>query len=407
MRPAAGDWQSAFGGALLAALVNFRKPETVNLNAWAALTAITLSAFVSYAIIRTAWLPYEAAQSLAVEAVTALAVNLLLTAWLVRTPRDVIIFLVSMVAVATAASVFIGLLELRDGSPLPVAPFYRSRVAPVVAIVLIYFACIRQKVTLTAVPLLALAGLLVFFGLATDMRAAAVLYVPAILIALVFLAANRQLAAVCMTVIVLVIAYTSHVVMNGDRAAAKFHSYSPTVTREDTPPTYQVDIPACLKKAEVFLQGRVPSETELRHVCNRFFTLDDRDGRLRLVLHALTSTPSPMFGAGLGRYEFVDAARPDSPPGRYTYPHNIIAEAYHSAGLIGLVLMALSMALAIVLAIRACSNVAIPVSLLLAVPVFAALSSLVGGNLYDARLLWVFPIIMAALTPEGSREAGR
>jgi O-antigen ligase len=118
------------------------------------------------------------------------------------------------------------------------------------------------------------------------------------------------------------------------------------------------------------------------------------------------SNPSPLFGAGLGRYEFIDAARPRSEAERYTYPHNILAEAYHATGLIGLGLIGLAMGTAIVLVLRACMARATPLAVLMAVPAFTAMAAMTGGNLYDARLLWIVPVAMAALArPNPMQEA--
>jgi hypothetical protein len=295
----------------------------------------------------------------------------------------------------------IGFLELTDGSPLPIVPFYSGRMLIVGAMILLFFACVGTR-SGVAIAVAAAAGVLIFLGLTSNMRVAAIFYVIAWLIACLLLTAQREYRAAVLGTFILALAYLAHGTVNGTRAVDKWNAYSPTVVREDAPPAVPIDVRACLDKSADLLEGHTPAARELRYMCNRFFSIDDQDARIRLILHAIASNPSPVFGAGFGRYAFIDAARPRSAADRYTYPHNILAETFHATGLIGLGLIGLSIAAAIVIALRACMASPTPVGVLMTIPAFTAMAAMTGGNLYDARFLWILPIAMAALSAEGS-----
>jgi hypothetical protein len=362
--------------------------------------------FAVYGTAFTPWLGQGQPAWGLVEPVPALAASVLLAVWLVRTRADAVLFLGALAAFIAVAGFGIGVVQLVDSSPLPVVPFYSSRMLVAGAIVVLYGVCAESRAPALMVMGAALAGLLIFAGLSSNMRVAAVFYALAWLLTSLFLAAQRNYAAILIGVVVLVGAYVAHGALKGQHASDKWNAYSPTITREDAPPAPTFDKAACLGKSAKLLQGRNPDGQELRHMCNRFFTLDDQDGRMRLILHAAVSNPSPLFGAGLGRYEFIDAARPRSEADRYTYPHNILAEAYHATGLIGLGLIGFAIGAAIVLALRACLARGTPLAVFMTVPAFTAMAAMTGGNLYDARLLWIVPVAMTALArPNPTQEA--
>lgn len=314
-----------------------------------------------------------------------------------RTRDDARLFLAATAACLSAAGIGLALYQAGDASPLPVAPFFASRGLFTGAVGLLYLAWAEVSRRQARLLLLALACLLLFLGLNSEMRVAVLLYPAALGTALLLLAARRRLEVMFAILAITGAAYALHGLANAETAAAKFHSYAPTVVRDDTPPPHEPDVAACLARAGALLDT-VPSGSELRALCNRFFTLDDRDARIRLALHAIASNRSLLAGSGLGTYCFVDAARPDSPAGLYAYPHNILAEVFHATGLAGLALLSTSIMTALMLALRAAIEGHPAVAILTAIPVFAAAASLLGGDLYDARYLWIIPIVLTTLT---------
>lgn len=394
----------AIVGALIAAFLMSRRP-VAPVDAWSAMMALAVAMFAAYGVGLSGVIPGGQVPWLAVEPVVTLAVDVLLIVWFVRTRRDAMLFLGTLGALIGLAGFSIGLIEHADGSPLPLVPFYSSRMLIVGAMILLFFACAATRAG-PAVALAAAAALLIFIGLTSNMRVAAVFYGVAWLVACLLLTAQRNYRAVLLGLFILAAAYLAHGTINGRSAVDKWNAYSPTIVREDAPAAAPVDVSACLGKSADLLDGRTPAPPELRYMCNRFFSIDDQDARIRLILHAIMSNPSPVFGAGFGRYTFIDAARPRSPADRYTYPHNIVAESYHAAGLIGLGLLGLSIAVAIVTALRASIATGLPIAVLMAIPAFTGMAALTGGNLYDARLLWLLPAIMAALASQPSISEG-
>jgi hypothetical protein len=315
-------------------------------------------------------------------------------------PAQVRRFLASSAVVVTLVAVAVLTVSAFDASPLPVIPFYASRTFVVGAFICIFLCLAQPPRMLTVIGGAVVATFLVYAGLASIMRAAAVMSILAGCFALPMLMARRQWTAAATVCFVFCMGFGAHAGVHGHAIQQKLKAYAPigpgiTAATSETSPAERL----CAQRIES-VTGRSLLPEDRHHACNNALLVTDTDARLRLLLHAYDSNRSRMLGSGLGAYEFIEASRPFYPVGRYSYPHNLAAEVFYGTGLAGIALVGLTMLVALAIALRTFMASRQPLAILIAVPVFTGLASLVGGDLYDARLLWLMPVALAALAAD-------
>lgn len=112
---------------------------------------------------------------------------------------------------------------------------------------------------------------------------------------------------------------------------------------------------------------------------------------------------NPLFGKGTEAYSVTLIHLQTVLPERHPYPHNILAETAFSGGFVGLALLIAAIG---GLTVSLCAG-ASPVdykAAVLGLMAFILVASLLGGDIYDARLLWLPAIALAS--PRKSIPAG-
>jgi hypothetical protein len=241
---------------------------------------------------------------------------------------------------------------------------------------------------------------MMYVGLASIMRSAVIFYLISFYIVILFLFAKRAHAAAILTILVCITAYSFFAATNGVSLQQKVSKYSlaawdGVVISEDSDTTA-----SCLKSIEE-AAGRKLSAEATQLSCSRNLRVVDTDNRIRMILYALQTTQSPIFGSGVGTYQFYDSSQRDGQVRLYTYPHNLLIEIYYNSGVLGLLLLGGSLFFVSIGALRtlllSAGQRIEPRFLLLAVPINAGLMSLVGGDIYDATFLWLGLIVITCL----------
>jgi hypothetical protein len=237
------------------------------------------------------------------------------------------------------------------------------------------------------------------------MRAAALMSALAVAAVIPLLVARRQWAPLLGLCLVLIAGWIAHGYVHGDALGQKVASYAPTSKSRAgeaalSDPSYAA---TCIQRVKLET-GRTITSEEARYSCNYRVQLSDYDGRMRLILYAVEHNVSRLFGSGLGSYLFADAGRSDAPVGRYDYPHNLVVEVFHISGLMGLGLLGITAVIGASIALRAFMVSDRPIAVVIAIPVFTLLASLVGGDLYDGRLLWLMPVVIGAFASCDERK---
>ena len=310
-------------------------------------------------------------------------------------------FLVATAVTIAVVGVGIVMVSALDGTAAPVMPFYASRTFVVGAFVCVFLA-LTQTRRWQAVLFAAFGVFLVYAGLASIMRASTIMSIAAAIAVLPFLTARGQWRGAAVFCAVICVGLASYACLHGEAFRQKLDDYSPIgseASRSLLAPLGSLELCA-MRIQEV--SGHRPAHTDLGRACDKSVVFTDTDGRLRLLLHAWATNPSKVVGAGLGAYEFYEASRPFFAVGHYTYPHNLPAEIFFGGGVIGLGLFGLTLLVVLSICLRSVTMGSLPTPVLLAVVIFTGLVSLVGGDLYDARLLWVFPVVLAAFAARDS-----
>lgn len=128
--------------------------------------------------------------------------------------------------------------------------------------------------------------------------------------------------------------------------------------------------------------------------CRSAVVFNDSDARYRLMQMAVTDTPSKMFGKGLDSFYFVQFDARQGKTYVYFYPHSIFFGVYHDTGLIGLALLMLSVCAMVILGLRIIIQAPSSAIILLIIPFYYLICSLVSGDIYDARFLWLIPVMI-------------
>lgn len=152
-----------------------------------------------------------------------------------------------------------------------------------------------------------------------------------------------------------------------------------------------------------------PEEMESKSLCedsaNYEFCISDvivfRDStqRVRMWLHAFGLFRSnPLIGVGRGGYELGLFYAGDGYPRvvTYTYPHNLIIEYVVMYGLVGLLALALALAVTAGAYVRAAIS-AQETTVFIALALALLLSAMTGGTLFDVRYLFVFAAALSGL----------
>lgn len=124
--------------------------------------------------------------------------------------------------------------------------------------------------------------------------------------------------------------------------------------------------------------------------------LADASGRLIMAAEALTGfMKNPVFGRGTEEYR-VNIIHPETlKPETHPYPHNVILEIAHNGGLFGLTLFGISVI--VTGRVIAASKVSeIYKASIFGLMTFALITALFGGDIYDARLLWLPALALAS-----------
>lgn len=122
----------------------------------------------------------------------------------------------------------------------------------------------------------------------------------------------------------------------------------------------------------------------------------DASGRLIMVAEAMAGfMRNPLFGNGTEAYSVTLIHPQTMLPERHPYPHNIIAETAFSGGLVGLVLLIAAVS-GLAWSVGVSASPVVYKAAVLGLMAFILVASLLGGDLYDARLLWLPAIALAS-----------
>lgn len=351
-------------------------------------------AYAAYALARSFWLNPAVLTWDAAAPVILVPLALASTYVVIDTREQAIHFAIALLALLASTAIAFIVIDLQSGADVPFRSFYSSRTFFVGAVTAIFLAAVRPVRSIAFVSTVGLAVLLLYAGLASAMRASLFFYAASLLFAGCLLVAARQLRAILLVLAIGLSGYALHWEVNTRAIQDKVNAYSPVRPTSFDDGEGEGRNEACRQRmAKAAIAPPPGTDT---YSCQMHFTIYDVDSRIRLLLQAINTNSSPVFGSGLGAYLFVEASRSASEVGVYKYPHNILAEVYHTSGLVGLSLIGASIVLVIALVLRFSVSATGPLAILAAIPAFSGLSALVGGNIYDARFLWLAPLLMAA-----------
>lgn len=358
--------------------------------------------FAGYAITRSILIADGSPDWSAFKPVVFTMMSILATLAVVDTPRQAkrlgAVFAVILIAVALSFMI----IEATSAPPVPIHGFYASRTFFAGAVVLCFVMSAYRRVLPLALISTIGAIVLIYAGLMSGLRASLTFYALALGGAIILLLAGRQFRAVVAVVLIASVAYGAHFATSSAPLQDKFVAYSPLRTNSFS---FEGDATDCNDRMLAALGHKQRGAID-RYSCQLTFRVYDIDARIRLMLQALESNSSPLLGSGLGAYQLVEASRAASEVVVYRHPHNIFAEVYHATGIVGTAIVVASIIVGIAIILRASFLPAMPLAVLSAIPFFSGLAALVGGDLYDARGLWITPFILAVLAepsnPKGS-----
>lgn len=147
--------------------------------------------------------------------------------------------------------------------------------------------------------------------------------------------------------------------------------------------------------------GANPPSTEVGCVKGAFV---DRSSRLVFAAHALEGiAANPLWGQGLGTFE-LHMPNPKTGIGEvYRYPHNLLLEITLASGFVGLGLLLLALGLTFRASWLAAKRMPAGIYLV-GFMVFIFLSTLVSGDFYDSRLVWLVAFALIGLARSRAPE---
>lgn len=331
-------------------------------------------------------------------------------------------FLKASVVVITGAAIMVTAVTMLGKGDVPIVPFYASRTFIVGAFACVFLLPWEAR---RGLPIMGVAAFLMYAGLASVMRAAALMTVVAFAAVAPLLLARRQWAPLLALCLVVGMGFGAHGYVYGDALREKVAAYAPPRREDGTAQLNEAPaanaslrregarsllneapgeaVRLCEKRIKD-ASGRELSVDERVYACDRHVVLTDTDDRIRLLLYAYESTTSRLLGSGIGTYELLEASRPSYPVRQYSYPHNVVAEVFHASGLVGVGLLGITAVISASIALRAFMLSDRPIAVVIAIPVFTMLASLVGGDLYDGRLLWLMPVVMGVFASCDERK---
>lgn len=382
--------------ALLAGIVTRPIGRPANSSAEGLCLILLWLAYATYAFARSIWiLPAVPAWS-ALEPVFLVLLALITTLVVVDSRQQAIHFAVAFLVLLVGAAIVFTIIDSQTGTDPPFHAFYSSRTFFIGAAFAAYFAATKPAKSIDFASAIGVAAFLLYVGLASVMRASILFYAVSLLFAACLLIAARQLRAIVLVVAIAVSSYALHWQLNSGAIHDKINAYSHVRPSSFENAEGEPRNEACWNRIAAASIEPALTGNE-KYSCQMHFTIFDVDSRIRLLLQAISTNNSPVYGSGLGTFRFIEASRSASVVGIYPYPHNILAEVYHATGLVGLTIIGASIIIVVALVLRLAVTSASPIGILAAIPAFSGFSALIGGNLYDGRFLWIAPLIMVAL----------
>jgi hypothetical protein len=318
-----------------------------------------------------------------------LPVYVLTLVFLIRSKNDLIMLIHTMLGLSTAVLVAFFYLKIAKMNHyiLPMSYFYSRSLFVGYGLCMMHIALkpsygFKNKKTII---LFCLAAAFIAAGVMTEMRVASLFYCIPFLLVLPYLIAKKAYRLIAFAGGALLAGYALSFSVAGVRIIQKHTSYNPIHISNAKP--IDADKALCLK--QITNLGYAASVTS----CDESIILHDKDTRLRLFMAATTGNTSPFFGNGFGSFTFVDGARTDAPIINYAYPHNFLAQVYYQSGLAGLALIGVAVLQILVLILRKPFNQNGAKEAFFIIPTFFFLSANMAGDFYDARYVFLIPIL--------------
>lgn len=152
---------------------------------------------------------------------------------------------------------------------------------------------------------------------------------------------------------------------------------------------------------QAYCEGYLQAASDVRvavdtYSCSRYVAVPDSTHRLRMMLQALNVLAHhPLFGAGADGFRLT-LAYGETEAATYTYPHNLLLDVAARTGLIGILLFVVSVMAMMAVLVRAIAS-SPAVVFLCGIPLIYALASFTGGDMYDARPIWVVSAAVSAV----------
>ena len=239
---------------------------------------------------------------------------------------------------------------------------------------------------------------LIFLGTATGSRAFPIfLTLATLVIVLLFASRNRWLNGLNLSILVIGCLTVATLTLKSDIVV--YNTDSGKIENSHRPNVYMakklLETNEVVSECEVALDSfvklnKLELEVTSEKSCTTFLIVDDSDGRLRLLDFALSNIINP-FGNGLGTFSFV-SIDPYGNFNAYGHAHNLIVNTYYESGIIGITLMSALLLICLVEVLKLCFKCRSADIILIGIPSYIFMLTLVAGDLYDAR--WSFLLIL-------------